>query len=114
MQTKRRSTKGTRTPKSSAAKRPAAKKKVKSSSSSVSHVLVPGSNRPVAKFAMRVGDVNPNDRIEVTLDLKAPTLPGADELPEKALTPTGSSARTVFRRRALTRSRRCWGNSGCL
>jgi len=50
------------------------------------HVILHGSLRPAKAIAVRVGDVDPSERIEVTLDLRGPELPGADALPKKALT----------------------------
>jgi kumamolisin len=68
------------------AKQKSVKKTQKSSASTPARVLVPGSKRPKAKFATRIGDLDPNDRVDVTLTLKGPPLPGADDLPEKSLT----------------------------
>jgi kumamolisin len=57
------------------------------SSKEPAHVLVPGSKRPPVKFASRIGDVDPGEPVEVTLTLRGRSLPGADELPAKSLTP---------------------------
>jgi len=50
------------------------------------HVLLHGSLRPPKANAIRLRDVDPSARIEVTLDLRGPDLPGADAMPKKALT----------------------------
>lgn len=50
------------------------------------HVILHGSVRPAKATATRIRDVDPSERIEVTLDLRGPDLPGADALPKKALT----------------------------
>jgi kumamolisin len=80
MATKKKSSKRTPPRKSAAVK---GKRK---SAVGSSHVLVPGSKRAKAEFSTRLGDVNPKDRVEVTLDLNAPPLP--KELPEKSLSPS--------------------------
>jgi len=49
------------------------------------HVVLPGSHRPA--HGDRVHDADPQAQVEVTLDLRAPKLPNANELPQKALTP---------------------------
>jgi kumamolisin len=43
------------------------------------HVVVPGSKRPVDKDAVRVGPIDPNDVFDVTIILNGPKLPGPDE-----------------------------------
>jgi kumamolisin len=68
------------------AKKPRVLAKDKSKAIPRTHVLVPGSERPVAKLATRVRDLAPDERVEVTLTLKGPALPGADEFPAKSLT----------------------------
>jgi hypothetical protein len=40
------------------------------------HFVVPGSRRMAPKLAIRVRNVDPKDRIEVNLDLRAPALAG--------------------------------------
>ena len=47
------------------------------------HIVFHGSLRPAKRNAIRLRDVNPSQRIEVTLDLRGP---GADALPKKAMT----------------------------
>jgi kumamolisin len=85
MASKKKSSRPPRTPQSSAVRKrvPANKKP----GVSRTHVIVNGSERAAPKFATRVRDANARDRVEVTLDLKAPDLPGADALPRDSLTP---------------------------
>ena len=42
------------------------------------HVVLPESNRPATRNAERLHDVDPNDRIEVTINLRGPKLPEAN------------------------------------
>ena len=56
---------------------------------SETHSVLAGTRRPLANGARRVRDIDPNARIEVTINLKAPDLPGADKMPAKALSPEG-------------------------
>ena len=50
------------------------------------YVPLAGSKRPPKSGARRVRDANPGSQIEVTLSLRAPSLPDADSMPAKALT----------------------------
>ncbi len=50
------------------------------------HSVVEGSHRKRSKGARRVGDANPREKLELTLSLRGPTLPPADELAEGRLT----------------------------
>jgi kumamolisin len=51
------------------------------------HVELPGSRRPAKSGARRLRDVDPHAHVEVTITLKAPDLPEADALPDRALSP---------------------------
>jgi kumamolisin len=51
------------------------------------HVVLPGSRRPQDRSAIRVRDVDPKEKIDVTIALKGPKLPGADAYVGKTLTP---------------------------
>jgi kumamolisin len=51
------------------------------------HSVVEGSHRKRSKGARRVGDANPREKLELTLSLRGPKLPPADELAEGPLTP---------------------------
>lgn len=48
--------------------------------------LLKGSKRPRQSDATRIANVDPNARIELTLSLRGPALPGANKLPAKPLT----------------------------
>ena len=50
-----------------------------------SHVELSGSRRAPPQDAVRVRDIDPQARIEVTVTLKGPDLPALDKMPEKAL-----------------------------
>ncbi len=52
------------------------------------HSVVEGSHRKRSKGARRVGDANPREKLELTLSLRGPKLPPADELAEGPLTHT--------------------------
>jgi kumamolisin len=39
------------------------------------HVVLPGSQRPLKRDAVRIGDVDPNARVEVTVTVRGPELP---------------------------------------
>jgi kumamolisin len=54
---------------------------------SKTHVILPGSRRGKDPDATRIGDVDPKERIEVTIDLAGPPLPSADEYVGQTLTP---------------------------
>lgn len=49
------------------------------------HVDLPGSQRPAKADAKRLRDADPNARVEVTLELRHPALPGANDLPANPL-----------------------------
>jgi kumamolisin len=51
------------------------------------HAVVKGSHRKRSKGARRVGDANPREKLELTLALRGPELPSADELADGPLTP---------------------------
>jgi kumamolisin len=48
-------------------------------------IVLKDNARPVPSGARRVAEVDPTQKIEVTLDLKGPALPGVDALPDKPL-----------------------------
>jgi kumamolisin len=50
------------------------------------HTRVEGSHRKRSKGAKRVGDANPREKLELTLSLRGPKLPPADELADGPLT----------------------------
>lgn len=54
---------------------------------SKAHVLLPGSKRGKDPDATRVGDVDPNENVVVTIGLAGPKLPSADEYVGQTLTP---------------------------
>ena len=54
---------------------------------SKAHVLLPGSKRGKDPDATRVGDVDPNENVVVTIGLTGPKLPSADEYVGQTLTP---------------------------
>lgn len=54
---------------------------------SKAHVLLPGSKRGKDPDATRVGDVDPKEKIVVTVGLAGPKLPSADEYVGQTLTP---------------------------
>src|SRR5271157_4466628 len=49
------------------------------------HVLLKGNDRPKQADAKRIGDVDPNSHVEVTLSLRGPSLPDANALPAQPL-----------------------------
>ena len=51
------------------------------------HVALPGSKRPKDPNAIRVGDVDPTEKIDVTISLSGPKLPAPDEYVGHTLTP---------------------------
>jgi kumamolisin len=51
------------------------------------HVALPGSNRPKAPNTIRVRDVDPKEKIDVTIALSGSKLPDADEYVGQTLTP---------------------------
>jgi kumamolisin len=55
-------------------------------------VTVTGSNRSVVRNATRIGDVPADAPVKVTLTLRGPPLPSADQLPARALSPAEFSA----------------------
>src|SRR5580700_7824040 len=54
---------------------------------SKAHVLLPGSKRGKDPDATRVGEVDPNENVVVTIGLAGPKLPSADEYVGQTLTP---------------------------
>src|SRR4029079_16632331 len=50
------------------------------------HAVVEGSHRKRSRGAKRVGDANPREKLELTLSLRGPKLPPADELADGPLT----------------------------
>jgi kumamolisin len=56
---------------------------------SKSHVLLPGSQRAKDPNAVKVGKLDPKQKIDVTIDLSGPELPSADEYVGQTLTPEG-------------------------
>jgi kumamolisin len=51
------------------------------------HVLLPGSKRAKDPHAKKIGAVDPNKHIDVTIDLAGPALPGPDEAIGRTITP---------------------------
>lgn len=51
------------------------------------HVELDKSRRPLASGARRVRDIDPHAHVEVTIALKAPPLPSAEQMPGKAIKP---------------------------
>jgi kumamolisin len=51
------------------------------------HAVVKGSERKRSKGARRVGEVDPGEKLELTLSLRGPALPSADDLADRPLTP---------------------------
>ncbi len=51
------------------------------------HVVLPGSKRAKDPAAVRVGNIDPKEKIVVTIGLAGPKLPGADEYVGQTLTP---------------------------
>ena len=54
---------------------------------SKTHVLLPGSSRAKDPNAVKVGKVDPKQKIDVTIDLSGPDLPSANEYVGQTLTP---------------------------
>src|ERR1700759_3482969 len=63
------------------------------------HTVVDGSHRERSKGARRVGDADPRDKLELTLSLRGPKLPPADELAE------GPLSRAEFRKKYCASAR---------
>jgi kumamolisin len=51
------------------------------------HVVLPGSKRGKDGNAIKVGEVDPKEQIEVTIGLAGPKLPSADEYVGQTMTP---------------------------
>lgn len=51
------------------------------------HVVLPGSKRGKDRTAERIGAIDPKEKIQVTLNLAGPKLPGADEFVGRTLSP---------------------------
>lgn len=62
-----------------------AKKKKTKAKQALTHEAVPGSRRPPAEGAKRVRDADPNGLVTLTLTLRGPALPDADNLPAHAM-----------------------------
>ena len=54
---------------------------------SKTHVVLPGSKRGKDATATKIGDVNPKEKVVVTINLQGPKLPGPDEYVGKKLSP---------------------------
>src|SRR5258707_10148499 len=65
----------------------AAKSRVAKSHTSASHTVLPGSKRGKDPEATLVGEVDPKERITVTIGLAGPKLPDTDEYVGQTLTP---------------------------
>lgn len=63
-----------------------------------SHVVLAGSKRARDATASRVGDVDPNERIELTIGLAGPKLPGPEEHVGETLTPAELTERFAARK----------------
>jgi kumamolisin len=61
--------------------------KKKAPAKSSTHVVLPGSNRPNAPRTVRVRDVDPNQQIDLTISLRGPKLPSADDYVGQTMTP---------------------------
>jgi kumamolisin len=53
-----------------------------------SHVELAGSRRAPPQNALRIRDIDPHERFEVTVTLKGPDLPSPDQMPPQALSPS--------------------------
>jgi kumamolisin len=65
---------------------------------SKSHVVLAGSKRAKDASASRIGDVDPNEVIELTIGLAGPRLPGPDERVGETLTPAELAERFSARK----------------
>lgn len=54
---------------------------------SKTHAILPGSKRAKDPTAVKVGELNPKETIDVTLDLAGPPMPGPDEYVGQTVTP---------------------------
>src|SRR5215472_14867924 len=61
------------------------------------HVELAGSRRPLARNAHRIRDIDPHAHIEATVVLKAPPLPGANNLPVAAVDPAFKAGLGIYR-----------------
>src|SRR5215469_13983954 len=52
------------------------------------HVALPGRKRPANREAVRVGDIDPKQRVVVTIGIQGPKLPNPDEYVGTKLTQT--------------------------
>src|SRR5215831_14534740 len=75
-------------------------------------IVLHGSLRPAKRNAIRLRDVNPSLRVEVTIDLRGPELPGADALPKKAMTRDQFAAKYGADKRDANRIARILQNYG--
>jgi kumamolisin len=56
-----------------------------------------GSSRPAKSDAKRIGDADPKSQVEVTVSLRGPSLPGADNLPSAAISHEDFASKYVAR-----------------
>ncbi len=49
------------------------------------HTLLAGTNRPLSAASRRIRDIDPNTHIEVTVNLRSPDFPPADQMPAQAM-----------------------------
>src|ERR1700751_2130834 len=63
------------------------KNKKKSSNKSATHVVLPGSNRPKDPHTVRVRNVDPNQQMDLTINLRGPKLPSPDDYVGQTMTP---------------------------
>ena len=61
-------------------------KKKKAAKPSSTHVVLPGSNRPKDPHTVRVRDVDPDEQINLTINLRGPKLPSPDDYVGKTMT----------------------------
>jgi kumamolisin len=87
------------------AKSASGRKKIpgKTAAAEENRVEAPGSQRPPAKGAVRIKDADPRSKVEVTLTLRGPKLPGADQLSGRALAPKAVETRFSAPRRDADR-----------
>ena len=61
--------------------------KKKAPKKSATHVILPGSNRPKDPATVRVRGVDPNEQIDLTINLRGPKLPSPDDYVGQTMTP---------------------------
>src|SRR5215471_7272273 len=59
----------------------------RSNMASKTHVMLPGSKRGKDLSAVKVADIDPKEKVVVTIGLQGPKLPGPDQYIGKTLTP---------------------------